>query len=146
MLFRRAVFFWECFLFAERYLIAGETGSWQGISEEITLSKRTLCNRPGRTPGRGLVSTPDCHNADLHTMNAEELSLLLLGFIMEHYRSWRWAVLDPVHLLKIRVVLSSCCKPLLIALQCLEMLDCLSLCFHALISSLFFILLYTYFP
>lgn len=50
-------------------------------------------------------------------MNVEELSLvfvrLLNSLIMEHFKSW--AFLEPVNLLKVRVVFSPCCEPLLMA-------------------------------
>lgn len=81
-------------------------------------------------------------------MNAEELSLVFIRLlnspIMVRFKSW--AVLEPVYLANIRVVFSPWCELLLMVLQCLELLDCLPLCSHALISSVFFIVLYTYFP
>lgn len=134
------------FGFGERCWIAGEYLRKPCV-------ERMFCNRPGRTPRWGPVNTPYItqnvmsqkgKGAELHTKSMEELDLVFIRLLHIYYTFQRLGCSGA--LLKIRVVFSPCWEPLLMAHQCLELLDCFSLCSHALISSIIFICLYTYFP
>lgn len=93
------------------------------------------------------VKSQKGEGAELHTKNVEELNLLFIRLLYIHITHFKnWAVLESVYLLKIRVVFSLCWDPLLMAHQCLELIVCFLLCSHALISSIIFICLCTYFP